>query len=70
MTIEIEPILADLVAIPSLPGTPNTAIVDRVRAELARHGVESAVITGGCQIISFSHARGRIGWASMHLPEK
>ena len=46
MTIEIESILADLVAIPSLPGTPNAAIVDRVRAELARHGVESAVIAG------------------------
>ena len=42
----IEPILADLVAIPSLPGAPNAAIVDRVRAELARHGVESAVIPG------------------------
>jgi acetylornithine deacetylase len=46
MTAAIESILADLVAIPSLPGTPNTAIVDRVRAELARHGVESAVIPG------------------------
>ena len=46
MTTEIESILADLVAIPSLPGTPNAAIVDRVRAELARHGVESAVIPG------------------------
>ena len=46
MPIEIESILADLVAIPSLPGTPNAAIVDRVRAELARHGVESAVIAG------------------------
>jgi acetylornithine deacetylase len=46
MTAAIESILADLVAIPSLPGTPNAAIVDRVRAELARHGVESAVIPG------------------------
>ena len=46
MTIEIESILADLVAIPSLPGTPNAAIVDRIRAELTRHGVESAVIAG------------------------
>ena len=46
MTIEIESILADLVAIPSLPGTPTTAIVDRVRAELARLGVESTVILG------------------------
>ena len=46
MTAAIESILADLVAIPSLPGTPNAAIVDRVRAELARHGVESGVIPG------------------------
>src|ERR671916_249982 len=46
MTIEIESILADLVAIPSLPGAPNVAIVDRVRAELARHGIESALIAG------------------------
>jgi len=46
MTAAIESILADLVAIPSLPGTPNAAIVERVRAELARHGVESAVIPG------------------------
>jgi acetylornithine deacetylase len=46
MTATIESILADLVAIPSLPGTPNAAIVERVRAELARHGVESAVIPG------------------------
>jgi acetylornithine deacetylase len=46
MTEEIETILADLVAFPSLPGTPNTAIVDRVRAELARHGVECAVLPG------------------------
>ena len=46
MTAAIESILADLVAFPSLPGTPNAAIVDRVRAELARHGVESAVIAG------------------------
>ena len=42
----IESILADLVAIPSLPGAPNAVILDRVRAELARHGVESAVIAG------------------------
>ncbi|MCD6016827.1 MAG: acetylornithine deacetylase, partial [Solirubrobacterales bacterium] len=46
MTAAIESILADLVAFPSLPATPNAAIVDRVRAELARHGVESAVIAG------------------------
>ena len=46
MTTAIESILADLVAFPSLPGTPNAAIVDRVRAELARHGVECAVIPG------------------------
>jgi acetylornithine deacetylase len=46
MTATIESILADLVAIPSLPGTPNAAIVERVRAELARHGVESAMIPG------------------------
>ena len=46
MTAAIESILADLVAIPSLPGAPNAAIVDRVRAELARHGVESAVLPG------------------------
>jgi acetylornithine deacetylase len=46
VTAAIESILADLVAIPSLPGTPNAAIVDRVRAELARHGVESAVLPG------------------------
>lgn len=42
----IESILADLVAIPSLPGRANAAIVERVRAELTRHGVESAVIAG------------------------
>jgi acetylornithine deacetylase len=46
MTVAIESILADLVAIPSLPGTPNAAIVDRVRAELARHGVESVILPG------------------------
>jgi len=41
-----EAILADLVAIPSLPGRPNAAIVERVRAEFTRHGVESAAIAG------------------------
>ena len=46
MTAAIESILADLVVIPSLPGNPNAAIVDRIRAELARHGVECAVIPG------------------------
>jgi acetylornithine deacetylase len=46
MTVAIETILADLVAFPSLPGTANAAVVDRVRAELARHGVESAVLPG------------------------
>jgi acetylornithine deacetylase len=46
MTVAIESILADLVAIPSLPGAPNAAIVERVRAELARHGVESAILPG------------------------
>ncbi len=42
----IEAILADLVAIPSLPGTPNGAVADCVRAHLARHGVEAAVLPG------------------------
>ena len=46
MTVAIESILADLVEIPSLPGAPNAAIVDRVRAELAHYGVECAVIPG------------------------
>lgn len=46
MTAAIEFILADLVAIPSLPGRPNAVIVERVRAELARHGVESAILPG------------------------
>jgi hypothetical protein len=46
MTVAIETILADLVAFPSLPGTPNAAVVERVRAELARHGVESVVLPG------------------------
>ena len=46
MTAAIESILADLVAIPSLPGTPNAAIVDRIGAEFTRHGVESTVILG------------------------
>lgn len=46
MTAAIESILADLVAIPSLPGRPNAVIVERVRAELARHGVESAILPG------------------------
>ena len=46
MTAAIESILADLVAFPSLPGRPNAAIVDRARAEFARHDVECAVIPG------------------------
>lgn len=46
MLMSIESILADLVAIPSLPGRPNALIVDRIRGELASHGVESVVIAG------------------------
>ncbi|TGD42022.1 acetylornithine deacetylase [Pseudotabrizicola sediminis] len=41
-----ESILADLVAIPDLPGQPNTRMAECVRSHLARHGLECSVITG------------------------
>lgn len=43
---EAERILAALVAIPSLPGTPNAKITDCLAAELARGGARLAVIKG------------------------
>lgn len=42
----VEAILADLVAIPSLPGRPNAAIIDAIRTMLDRAGVESVVLPG------------------------
>lgn len=41
-----EPILADLVAIPDLPGQSNSRMVDCIRGHLARHGVDCEVIPG------------------------
>lgn len=41
-----EQILADLVAIPDLPGQSNTRMAESVRAHLARQGVECSVIPG------------------------
>lgn len=41
-----ESILADLVAFPSLPATPNGEIAAYVRDRLARHGVEARLLPG------------------------
>lgn len=41
-----ESILADLIAIPDLPGQSNARMVACVQGHLARHGVECAVIPG------------------------
>src|SRR5688572_9178701 len=43
---QVEEILADLVAIPSVCRTPNGAIVDYVRSYLAEHGVAATVLPG------------------------
>ncbi len=42
----VEAILADLVAVPSLPGRPNAVITDCLRSHLSAPGVEIAVIPG------------------------
>ncbi len=42
----VEAILADLVAFPSLPGTPNAPILDYIAAQLAGHGVDSTRVPG------------------------
>ena len=44
--MSVRAILADLVGFPSLPATPNGAILGYIRALLARHGVEAAVLPG------------------------
>lgn len=41
-----EQMLAHLVSYPSVVGTSNAALIDFVRDHLARHGVESSVISG------------------------
>lgn len=45
-TMTVEAILDDLIAIPSLPGTPNAAMTEVIRAHLSRHGVEARVLPG------------------------
>jgi acetylornithine deacetylase len=44
--MSVESILADLVAFPSLPATPNGAIAAYVRDYLAGHGVEARLLAG------------------------
>lgn len=43
---DVEAILADLVAVPSLPGRPNAVITDCLRSHLSAPGVETAVVPG------------------------
>lgn len=42
----VETVLSELVAFPSVSRAPNGAIVEHVRAVLARHGVESEILPG------------------------
>ncbi|MEB2844437.1 acetylornithine deacetylase [Endobacterium cereale] len=44
--MSVQEILADLVAIPSLPGTPNTVITECLRSHLQYAGVEVTVLPG------------------------
>lgn len=44
--MSVEQILADLVAIPSLPGTPNGAITDCLQAHLDHAGIKVTRLTG------------------------
>lgn len=44
--MSVQKILADLVAIPSLPGTPNAVITDCLRSHLHHDGIEVTVLPG------------------------
>lgn len=46
MGMSVQQILTDLVAIPSLPGTPNAVITDCLRSHLQHDGIEVTVLPG------------------------
>ncbi|WP_430249258.1 acetylornithine deacetylase [Neorhizobium sp. DAR64860/K0K1] len=44
--MSVQEILSDLVAIPSLPGTPNTVVTDCLRSHLSHDGIDVTVLPG------------------------